>query len=545
MLSGAAERAAGASDRPDGALPESDEGGRSDDPEGPRFGPVTRIVIVVATVGVLALSLLLRFWTKSDLWLDEALTVNIARQPLHQLPSLLHRDGAPPLYYALLHVWMGWFGTSDLAVRSLSGLFGVITVPLVWLAGRRLGNRTIAWAAMLLVATSPFAVHYDTEARMYSLVVLLTALGFLALDRSLRTPRPGNLIAVGVVAGLLLYAHYWSMFLLGTVLAWLAFQAWRGREAWRMGARRSLVAIAVGCLSFLPWVPTFLFQSKHTGTPWAIPASFVAMVNAISSFAGGDTGGGRALGILFFGLAGLGLFGVATDRFHIELDIRTRPLGRPVGVVVAGTLAAAILGGLIFNSTFDARYASVVFVPLILLVAIGIHTFRDRRVRLGVLAVAVVAGLASAIPNVTTDRTQAGQIAEQIARQGRLGDLVVYCPDQLGPAVDRLLPSSRYQQTTFPRGTAPTFVNWIDYGAASAAGDPVVFARQVETQAARGGHQIFVVWAPQYQTFGLKCEGLIQTLEADSAYRPTNVVAGDAKRFYQPMWMVQLTPTRP
>ena len=545
MHPGATPSAVAASRRPDQPPPESGEGGRSEDPEGPPFGPITRMVIITATVGVLALALLLRFWTKSDLWLDEALTVNIARQPLHQLPSLLHRDGAPPLYYALLHVWMGWFGTSDLAVRSLSGLFGVITVPVVWLAGRRLGSRTIAWAAMLLVATSPFAVRYDTEARMYSLVALLSVLGFLALDRSLRKPRPGNLIAVGAVAGLLLYTHYWSVFLLGTVLLWLAFQAWRGREAWRLGARRSLVAIAVGCLTFLPWVPTFLFQSKHTGTPWAVPASFVAMVNAISSFAGGDTGGGRALGILFFGLAGLGLFGVATDRFHIDLDIRTRPLGRPVGVVVAGTLTAAILGGLIFNSTFDARYASVVFVPLILLVAIGIQAFRDRRVRLGVLAVAVVAGLASAIPNVTTNRTQAGQIAAQIARQGRPGDLVVYCPDQLGPATDRLLPSGRYQQTTFPRGTGPAFVNWIDYSAVAAAADPVAFAQRVETQAARGGHQIFVVWAPQYQAFGLKCEGLIQTLQADPDYHVTSTVTGDAKRFYQPMWMVQLAPTNP
>ena len=82
----------------------------------------------------------MRFWTRSDLWLDEALTVNIARLPLHEIPSFLSRDGAPPLYYVLLHFWMGWFGTSDVAVRSLAGVFGVVTVPLAWLAGRRLGG---------------------------------------------------------------------------------------------------------------------------------------------------------------------------------------------------------------------------------------------------------------------------------------------------------------------------------------------------------------------------------------------------------------------
>ena len=84
------------------------------------------LAIGAAAVAVVAASLVLRFWTRSDLWLDEALTVNIASQPLHQIPSLLRRDGAPPLYYFMLHVWMGWFGHSDVATRSLSGVVGVV-----------------------------------------------------------------------------------------------------------------------------------------------------------------------------------------------------------------------------------------------------------------------------------------------------------------------------------------------------------------------------------------------------------------------------------
>ncbi len=495
-------------------------------------------------VAVVAASVVLRFWTTSDLWLDEALTVNIARQPLHLIPSFLRRDGAPPLYYVLLHFWIGWFGSSDVAVRSLSGLFGVVTMPLAWLAGKRLGGRTVAWAALLLVATSPFAIRYSTETRMYSLVMLLTVLGFLALDRSLRHPGPGNLVAVAGVTSLLLYSHYWSIYLIGTVLLWLAWQAWRGRPRLRSGARASLVATAVGCLTFLPWLPTFLYQSHHTGTPWATPANFAAMVNAVASFAGGGTNGGRALALIFFALAGLGLFGTATDRFHIDLDIRTRPLGRPVAVVIVGTLAAAIAGGFLTNSAFDARYASVVFIPLILLVSIGLITFRDRRVRVAVLAVAVVAGLASAIPNITTNRTQAGQVAAAIAVRGRPGDVVAYCPDQLGPAVNRLLPAGRYQQSTFPRGTGPTFVDWADYAAASRAGSPVAFSEHLKAVA--GAHRrIYLVWAPGYETLGTKCEGIVQTLQADPAFQARELVVGEPATFYQPMWLVQFTPTTP
>ena len=520
----------------------------SDDPEGPPFSSTTRVLIGVGVVLAMMMGLVLRFWTRSDLWLDEALTVNIARLPVHDIPSYLKRDGAPPLYYVLLHYWIGTFGTSDVAVRSLAGFFGIATIPLAWLAGHRLGGRTAAWAAMLLVASSPFAVRYDTEARMYSLVALLTLLGFLALDRALQAPRAANLVAVAAISGLLLYTHYWSIYLLATTMLWLLFQAWRGRPEWRRGARSAMVAAVLGCLTFLPWVPIFLFQSKHTGTPWATPASFAAMVNAVASFAGGSTSQGRALALLFFALIGLGLFGLATDRLHIDVDIRTRPIGRPLALVVLGTLAAAIAGGLASNSAFDARYASVVFIPLILMVSLGLTVFQDRHVRVAVLALAMALGLAASAPNVITNRTQAGQVATAIAATAKPGDVIAYCPDQLGPAVDRLLPAGRYRQLTFPQGAGPTFVNWVDYADAVRDASPVAFARQVQTLAA-GGHQIYLVWGAGYQAFGTKCEGVVQTLQGsldvhgNLNYRSTGLVVSDDKSFYQPMSLVRLTPS--
>jgi hypothetical protein len=74
---------------------------------------------LVATAALVSVGVVLRFWTHSDMWLDEALTVNISRLPLSQLHEALMKDGAPPLYYFLLHFWMKVFGSSNLGARSL------------------------------------------------------------------------------------------------------------------------------------------------------------------------------------------------------------------------------------------------------------------------------------------------------------------------------------------------------------------------------------------------------------------------------------------
>src|SRR5690348_9191411 len=103
--------------------------------EPPESAPAPVEVVVVGIVAVLAGGVL-RFVTASSLWLDEALSVNIARLPVGDIGPWLRHDGHPPLYYWLLHGWIELFGSGDVAVRALSGVFGLLTLPLAYLAGR-------------------------------------------------------------------------------------------------------------------------------------------------------------------------------------------------------------------------------------------------------------------------------------------------------------------------------------------------------------------------------------------------------------------------
>ena len=187
--------------------------------------------IVIALI--VASGIFLRFYAHSALWLDEALTVDRSSLPVRDIATSLKQDGAPPLYYYLLHYWMDVFGQSDLATRSLSGVIGVATLPVAWLAANRFAGRIAAWVTLVLLASAPYAVYYSTEARMYSLEILLTGCGYLALSRALARPRPGNLIAIGVVTAALLYTQYWSLYLVATVGIWLLGSAWWDRRSER------------------------------------------------------------------------------------------------------------------------------------------------------------------------------------------------------------------------------------------------------------------------------------------------------------------------
>jgi mannosyltransferase len=543
--------AALATDAPRGDVAPADQNGSGRSP-----APATRTlqgswltVAGIVVAAAVATGLVLRFWTRSELWLDEALAVNIAHLPLSQLHEALKEDGAPPLYYVLLHYWMVLFGTSNAAVRALSGLLSVLTLPVAWVAGRRYGGSSAAWAVLLLLATSPFAIYYGTEARMYALVMFLTACGFVALDRALRRPRPGNLVAVAVVTAALLYTQYWALYLVAVLGLYLLLRNLFGRGRGLVKSWWALGAVVVGCLAFVPWWPTFVFQSRHTGTPWGAPTNFAAVINTITGFTDNQatlsTAGssqGRLLAVLYLVFGALAVFGIARDRWHVDLDLRTQPKSRGMAFVVVGTLFVAIGGGIVSHSAFSVRYASVIYVPLLLLVALGLLVVEAPKIRAVILLAAAAAGLAVAVPNISTQRTQAAPVVNVLKEHAQPGDVVAFCPDQLGPATYRLMTPDTYKTTTFPRGTSPAFVDWVDYKSTIQHTNAVSYAQGLVNEAG-AGHRVWLVWAPGYQGFSNKCEQIVNELTAASGNQSKTWIVQNPNVYYEPMNLQEFTPS--
>jgi hypothetical protein len=149
---------------------------------------VLALLCLASIVGVGAVLRLWRIGSKS-LWIDEAFSVWIGWQSIPEaLAWLVRIDQHPPLYYALLHVWLR-LGDDAATVRALSALLSVLNIPVLYLLGRRLVGSRAGLLAAAILALSPFHVRFAQEARMYALLSLNASLATWGLVRLLSDPR--------------------------------------------------------------------------------------------------------------------------------------------------------------------------------------------------------------------------------------------------------------------------------------------------------------------------------------------------------------------
>jgi mannosyltransferase len=471
----------------------------------------------VLTGSLLLLALILRAWPRSALWFDEAQSVAFARESYGSIPHALRQDGAPPLYYLLLKAWMSMFGDGTNAVRSLSVVLSMAALITVTLVARSLWNSMAALAVLVLVATNPFAVRYASETRMYSLVMLEVSLGLLAFHRWGRSPEARRstawLVLLALCATALLYTHYWSLYLIAVVMGVLVVGALiqpSVRRRWLAAA----VAIAVGGLLWLPWVSTFRFQSDHTATPWARVASLGSAVEGAKF----DAGQGGVSGTVL-GLAWLVVVVLAFVVWLRRAD-RSRPplMTGLIAIAVLGPIAA-VIGGHLSSSAYALRYTAVFFPFAMLVLGAAIASFRTVA-RAGALVFIAVLGTVISIDQIGVARTRAPVVADALRGNARAGDVVLYCPDQLGPALHRVLAMDdqmpALREVVFPAGDAER-VDWVDYSDKYAAAAPAVAAAQIDRTA--GTSTIWLVSSTTYPPTQPACIGLFDEL---AELRPTH-----------------------
>src|SRR3989338_5813092 len=107
-----------------------------------------------------------------------------------------------PVYHFTLYYWTRLFGISETTLRLYSALFGIFSIPFVFLIARKLYGKRNAILSSFLFAISIPAIAYSQEARPYALYLLLGLASIYYFINSLKSNKN----------------YHWALYILFTVI---------------------------------------------------------------------------------------------------------------------------------------------------------------------------------------------------------------------------------------------------------------------------------------------------------------------------------------
>ena len=385
---------------------------------------------------IIVLGIILRvFALNQSFWLDEAIGALVVKeQNLVQIATQFPKgDNHPPLYYLALEGWSNLFGYSEVALRSLSVLFGVLTVYFTFLIAKIFTKKKKVFYPLfsaLLLASSPFHIYYSQEARMYIMAGLFAAMAvyyfLLTLDSKIKRKYPWILFSLSIAA--LVFTDYVPVFLLP--LFWLfAFIKKQKKDWWKKFILSHLPLALFGGL----WLPIFLVQLERG-------AWLMQKLPAWSKLAGGATPKQALLVWAKFVLGRISfknkvfyysLIGVSSLPFIYSLNKAFKE-GEKIFIIWSWLLlplALAFIGSFVFPAFIYFRFLYVV-PAFYLLVAWGVNKITDRRRRIligGLLLAVNVVGWLIYVNEPYQQREQWRQAVSFIEGRAQKGkDVVVF-----------------------------------------------------------------------------------------------------------------------
>ena len=392
------------------------------------------ITLILFAFGVLTLSAL---W--QSLWLDEVFSIWFVRGSFADTWSrsiFPEQNPHASLYYALFWAWIKAVGTSDLAARFFSIVFGTLSLATAYRLAHDWFGRRVALIVALLMAVSPFFIWYAQEARQYALYLFFGLMSTLCLSRAATPGRP-YVYAIGYVlcATAMAYSHYFGVFVIAAQLvgAFVVVITQRGR--WRtlllMG-----IAVAVVCAP-IPWLlsrsgRTF-DQADITRVALSLPEMLQAMLAEYASRIGWAQLPDARVPLLAVPvlLIGIGLIWLLRKRWRLGLFI--------ISMLIAPALLYWPLSARV--SVFTPKYVIVCFPFFVLAMALGLDAVRKLNRFIG--AAALLGALSLFGWGTLRDLTQPAVqrenwrfVGEFLRRNAKPDDAVLVFADYAAPVLE-------------------------------------------------------------------------------------------------------------
>ncbi len=346
---------------------------------------ISKRVVALLLIGIILIAGGMRLYglDRQSLWYDEVVEGKdfevLLNKVLHN--SEKTPDVTPPLNPFFVYIMTKSFPGSDFALRIPALIFGLISVPLLYLLGRQLFNEKVGLIASFLLAISPFHIWYSQDARMYALQWMLSLISLIYFVRALEKPDTGNLAGYFISTEAVLYTHQFGIFLvlLQGMYIMITFRTIREHFL-----KWIAIFISLGLL-YLPWLIyslTSLINKAAGASPKPLDIRILAYT--VYSYCAGFSIG-PSLNELHFDISWtvikpyimvigtlmtvycvpfvIGMFSIRKDfsKLLLLLLILTIPILGALGLVIAKP-----------DIAYNVRYTATAFFAFLLLIAKGL-----------------------------------------------------------------------------------------------------------------------------------------------------------------------------
>ena len=167
---------------------------------------------ILALIVILATFLRVYQLGMECIWLDEATSILISEKGLFEIIRTTKSDVHPAFYYIILH-FMTWFGQSEFMVRVPSMIFGIFSIPFMYLVSKRLFGVREGLISSFLLSISLMHIYYSQEARMYSLLVFLVLASIYFFYSAVEENKTWLWLGFIISTVLGIYTHYFGFFI--------------------------------------------------------------------------------------------------------------------------------------------------------------------------------------------------------------------------------------------------------------------------------------------------------------------------------------------
>jgi len=330
------------------------------------------------------------------------------------------QDVHAPVWFSSFWIWQQFIGSTEFMGRVYSVFATLITLALVYQIGRTwFKSARVGIFAIVVLGANAYFFTYGLEIRPYAVNMLVATLSMWCFYRWLKRRTLFTAVLYGLTVALMLYQHYFIVFLVIVQALYLLLFA--------RPTRQMLVQIiGAWLLAFLLWSPWFPVAIHQVKTLISLESSFG---NARGVAGIGSTTEPTTLGAI------IGLINLATSG-QPGLYLLVLVIGIIYGwrkksywLVMFWAFAVpivALLVNLVF-SVYTPRYITYLSVGVGLVMAVGLAAL-PRRVSW--LALVVFAGISVwSIPSQFSPRIiKYRDLYQQVAKEAQLDDVLYVDP---------------------------------------------------------------------------------------------------------------------